>query len=255
MIRALRVERIKFQRSPVVLVSTPLMVLLLPAIGIGMFSIASTDVAGPLAAKVQGLLFGEGWTAYLGVISQIAAAAVFVGAGVVAAWAFGREHSDRTFSSLFALAVPRSAIASAKFVVLVVWAVCLTVSVAAASLVAGALGGVGELSLTGTGPPLVRLAFVVATTALLALAAGYVASIGRGYLPAIGVIVVVVAIAQISVLFGAGGWFPFAVPGLVAISGSEAAPALNAFQLALVPAVVVTVVWLTIEWWRKAEVV
>ncbi len=255
MIRALRVERIKFQRSPVVLVSTVLMVLLLPAIGIGMYSVASTDVAGPLAAKVHGLLVGEGWTAYLGVIAQIAAAAVFVGAGVVAAWAFGREHSDRTFASLFALAVPRSAIASAKILVLAVWTAGLTLAMAATALLAGALGGVGAMTFTEIGPPLIRLAFVVAATGLLAMVAGYVASVGRGYLPAIGVIVVVVAAAQISVLFGAGAWFPFAVPGLVAISGSEAAPTLNVAQLALVPAVVVGTVWLTIEWWRNAEVV
>ena len=253
MSRALRVEWMKFRRSPVVMVATVLMVVMLPAIGLGMFSVASSEVAGPLAAKVQGLLIGDGWPAYLGVISQVSAAAVFVGAGVVAAWSFGREHSDRTFPSLFALSVSRGSIASAKLVILTIWVAGLTICVAVAAVAVGAIGGVGGPD--GLGSALLRLSFVVAATGLLALSAGYVASVGRGYLPAIGAIVIVVATAQISVLFGAGGWFPFAVPGLVAIAESEAAPTLSAAQLALVPTVVVAGVWLTVAWWKRAEVV
>lgn len=255
MTRALRVEWLKFRRSSVVKVSTLLIVVLLPAVGLGVFAVGSTDAVGPLIAKIEGMLIGEGWHAFLGVVAQIAAAAVFVGAGVVAAWTFGREHADRTFSSLFALAVSRPAIALAKFVVLAVWAGTLTVTVAATSLLTGLLGGVGKMTVADFGPPLLKLGFVVAATGLLALVAGYVASVGRGYLPAIGAIVLVVAAAQISVLFGSGGWFPFAIPGLVAISGSEAAPSLSAAQLASVPVVVLVVVGLTVAWWQRAEVV
>ena len=252
MSRALQVELLKFRRSPVVIVSTVLMLLLLPAIGLGMFSVASTSAAGPLAAKVEGLLIGEGWAAYLGVISQVAAAAAFVGVGVVAAWTFGREHSDNTFPSLFALSVSRRSIAFAKFAILGMWVLGLAAVVTLVAVLAGVFGGVGGGNMWD---PILRLLFVVTATGLLALTAGYVASVGRGYLPAIGAIVIVVAAAQISVLFGAGGWFPFAVPGLVAITGSEAAPALTWMQFALVPVVVLAVVWLTVDWWKRAEVV
>lgn len=255
MIRALQVELLKFRRSPVVIVSTLLMVVLLPAIGLGMFSVASEARAGPLAAKVEGLLIGHGWSAYLGMISQVAAAAAFVGVGVVAAWTFGREHSDKTFPSLFALTVSRRSIAMAKFVILCIWVLVLAAVVTVFALAAGAVVGVGASDGGDVWAPLLRLLFVVTTTGLLALTAGYVASVGRGYLPAVGAIVIVVAAAQISVLFGVGGWFPFAVPGLVAITGSEAAPALSWMQFALVPVVVVVVVWLTVRWWKRAEVV
>ena len=255
MTRAVRVEWLKFRRSPVVIVATVLMVVLLPAIGLGMFSVASDDVSGPLASKVQGLLIGEGWTAYLGVISQVSAAAVFVGAGVVAAWVFGREHADRTFPSLFALSVSRRSIASAKFVVLASWVTGLAVAVTLAAALAGVVSGVGDSGLGEAMGSLSRLLFVVVATGLLALTAGYVASIGRGYLPAIGIVVVILAIAQISVLFGAGAWFPYAVPGLLAIAGSEAAPSITPIQIAMVPTVVLAVVWLTVDWWQRAEVV
>ena len=255
MTRALRVEWLKFRRSTVVAVATALMVVLLPAMGLGIFSVASSEVVSPMAAKMQGLLIGDGWDAYLGAIAQIAAAAVFVGAGVVAAWMFGREHADRTFPSLFALAVSRSSIASAKFVILAIWIAALTFAVLVVAVLGGSMARVAELDLGELASPALRLMFVVATTGLLALAAGYVASVGRGYLPAIGAIIVVVATSQISVLFGAGGWLPFAVPGLVAITGSDAAPPLSMVQIALVPALVLVAIWLTVRWWERAEVV
>lgn len=248
--RALQVEWWKTRRSRVVLVATLLMGLLVPLMGLGIFSVADTDASGPMAVKVAGLLIGEGWEAYLGIIAQIASAAVFVGAGVVAAWVFGREHADRTFPSLFALTVSRRLIALAKFVVLGAWLIGLTTVIGVVAVALGSMADVGPFDLSSLG----RLLFVVVSTGLLSLIAGYVASIGRGYLPAIGVLVVIVAIAQVSVLFGTGGWFPFAVPGLVAIAGSEAAPQLTTAQFALVPVVVGAVVWLTVVWWQKAEV-
>lgn len=251
---ALLVEWWKFRRSPVALVTTALLAVLLPAIGIGFYSAAQSNAVGPLAAKMSGMLIGEGWDAYLGVIAQVAAAGIFVAAGVVVTWAFAREHVDRTFPSLFALTVSRGSIATAKFLILSGWVALLSVIVPALSMAAGAIASVGPLD-SAILTPLARLAFVSATTGMLALTVGYAASVGRGYLPAIGVIVLLVAIAQISVLLGAGGWFPFAVPGLVAITGSEAAPTLSAGQFAMVPALIVLAVWLTVTWWRKAQVV
>jgi ABC-2 type transport system permease protein len=84
---------------------------------------------------------------------------------------------------------------------------------------------------------------------------GFVASLGRGYLPAIGVLGVIVAITQVAVLFGTGGWFPFAVPGLMAVAGAEGIPEPTALQVLLVPAVAAVGIWLTIHWWHHAEVV
>jgi ABC-2 type transport system permease protein len=77
-----------------------------------------------------------------------------------------------------------------------------------------------------------RLSAVAILAALLALPTGYVASAGRGYLPAIGALIVVIAISQVVVLFGTGGWVPSAVPGLLAVGGGLAP---TAVQIALVP--------------------
>lgn len=250
---ALTIEWWKLRRSRVVSVATFLLAGFIPAMGLGIFSVANSDTTGPLAAKTAGLLIGEGWEAYLGAIAQISAAGFFVGAGVVAAWVFGREHADRTFSSLFALTVSRRTIALAKFIVLTGWVVILTAAIGVVAVIIGAIADVGPID-SAILEPLGRLLAVVLIAGLLSLSGGYIASVGRGYLPAVGFLAITVAVSQVAVLFGTGGWLPFVVPGLIAIAGSEAAPDLSAIQFALVPVVIAFIVWLTVVWWQKAEV-
>lgn len=254
MTRALRVEWWKLRRSPVTLTATVLMVVVLPMLALGFYSVSQNGGKGALAQKAEALLIGDGWEGYLGAVAQIAAAAVFVGAGVVVAWVFGREHADRTFSSLFALPVARATIAASKLVTLTGWAVALSALVVLATAVAGLLGGVGTLDADGVMPGLGRLFAVVLFTTLLAETVGLVASAGRGYLPAIGAMVLILAAAQVAVLFGTGGWFPFSVPGLLAVAGTEGVPTPNAIQIALVPLTAALGGWLTIVWWDRAEV-
>ena len=252
---ALRVETWKLTRSRVTLVATTLMSLLLPAMGLGFYTVAVSGGTGSLADKAAAFLIDEGWAGYIGFVDQIAAVALFLGSGIVVAWVFGREHVDRTFPALFALPVSRGVIAAAKFVVLTVWVVLLSMTVAAATVILGVVGGVGPLEGTVIVAELARLIAISLGAGALALTMGLVASIGRGYLPAIGAMTVIIAVAQIVVLFGSGGWFPFAVPGLMAVSGAPGIPALTATQVSLVPGLAVVSVWLTVKWWQSAEVV
>lgn len=251
---AIRVEWWKLRRSRVSLVATVLMGALLPAMGLGFYSVAVNGGTGSMADKAAALLVGEGWVGYLGLVDQIAAVALFLGAGVVVAWMFGREHADRTFPSLFALPVPRGAIAAAKFVVLAAWLVALSFIVCVTAVALGVIAGVEPLH-GGVLGELTRLLTISLGAGALALTMGLVASIGRGYLPAIGTLIVIIAVAQVAVLFGTGGWFPFAVPGLLAVAGAEGVPDLTPIQLALVPAIGIIGIWLTLAWWRNAEVV
>lgn len=250
--RALRVETMKLMRSTVTWTASLLMGILIPVLALA-FTWVAEHGTGPVAAKAQAMVFGVGWTGYLNSASQIGAAATFVGAGVVVAWMFGREHTDRTFASLFALPVSKGSIAAAKLTVLAAWAVVLSTAVSAAALHLGVAAGLPPLTASAM-RELGRLWMVVFSTCLLATTVALVASVGRGYLPPIGAVVLLVAAAQISVAFGAGGWFPYAVPGLSAVANTGQVLPPHLLQLALVPLTALVVAWLTIRWWNHAEV-
>jgi ABC-2 type transport system permease protein len=252
--RALNVEFLKARRSTVVLVTTVLIVVLVPLLCLGFVAVAKAGGAGAVALKAQAMVVGEGWEAYLGLLAQIVSIAMFIGPGVVVAWAFGREFSDRTFPSLFGLPVSRGSIATAKFIVLACWGLVLTVLTLVATVLVGlvALGSPAGIDLAGW---LSRLLVGGFLTSMIALTIGFVASVGRGYLPAFGALILLTMITQIAVLFGTGGWFPYAAPGLYAIAGAAGVAEVSVVQLLLVPIWTVFVGWLTVRWWNHAEVV
>jgi ABC-2 type transport system permease protein len=253
--RATAVELLKMRRSPVVLTTTLLIVILIPLICVGFLAIARGDGAGAAALKAQAMVVGEGWEAYVGLLGQMVTVAMFIGPGVVVAWAFGREFSDRTFPTLFALPVSRGSTAAAKYLVLMVWGLVLTILLLLAAVLAGVIANVGAMDLGELIAPFARLTLAGFLTATIALTIGIVASIGRGYLPAIGAIVLLTMAAQVAVLFGTGGWFPYAAPGLYAVGGANGVADVNVIQLLLVPTTTVVVVWLTVRWWDRTEVV
>ncbi len=252
---ALTVESWKLRRSRVVLVASLLMVLLVPLLALGLLRAATSDGIGALAAKGELFVTGTGWDAYLGVLGQVGAAALFVGAGIVVAWLFGREHADGTFGALFALGVSRADVARAKLVVAVGWALAAAVGVLVATVLIGLVGGVGTEQVLPPAAALARTALVVVATLLLALPIGWVASIGRGYLPAVGAVIGLVATAQLTVFFGIGAWFPFSVPGLLAVADGQTVPVPGPGSFAVVAVTIVVAAWATVAWWDRAEVV
>ena len=157
------------------------------------------------------MLIGEGWTAYLGMLAKILSVAMVLGAGFVGSWSFGREFTDHTVASLFALPTSRATVAAAKFWVLAIWAavVCLVALVAA--LAFAPIAGLPLPGLDETGMA-VKVLAVGVTGALLSTPMALVASLARGALPAIAVLILIVVATQIITLVGFGAWFPYAVP-------------------------------------------
>ncbi len=247
-------EMLKARRSTVLLATTSLIMVLVPLLCLGFVAVANAGGAGAVALKAQAMVVGEGWGAYLGLLAQVMPVAMFIGPGVVVAWAFGREFSDRTFPSLFALPLSRGSIAAAKYVVLAGWGLALTVLTLASSILLGLASGVGSLSGVDLAGWLGRLLVAGFLMSMISLTIGLVASVGRGYLPAIGALILLTVITQFAVLFGTGGWFPYAAPGLYAIAGTTEVADIDVAQLLLVPVTTLVVAWLTVVWWNRAEV-
>ncbi|MEO8329161.1 MAG: ABC transporter permease [Candidatus Nanopelagicales bacterium] len=247
------VEWLKLRRSPVPRVTAGLLVVV-PAVMAALFlAMAGGKRDDAIGLKAQALVTRDGWQGYLDALTQIDASAGLLGMGVVVAWCFGREYADRTVGSLFGSATPRESVAAAKLAVLALWSTGVSLLLIPAALLVG-LGA-------GLGPPdgealagLMRVAVLSVLTGLSALTIALFASVGRGYLPAFGGLVGLVAAAQVAVVAGVGEWFPYAVPGLWAMASvSPTVGTVPVWHLLFVPCTAAVVGGLTVVWWHRAE--
>ncbi len=252
--RALIVEGTKFRRSPVALIATVVVVVVVPALSLAMTWIVGGNTASALALKAEALVGDGGWGGYLNVAAQVSAAAVFVASGFVVSWMFGREYAERTFPSLFALPVSLRSIASSKLIVIAVWSFATAVLMA---LVAGTIGAIAGLEVGDADVVslLIKLFVVSFSSSLMAMVVAIVASVSRGYFAAVGAVIVLVACGQLSVLFGVGGWFPIAVPGLLAVAGTEGVPDVTLPHILFASATVVGASFFTVWWWGRSSAV
>ena len=253
---ALWAETLKMRRSKVPLF-TSIGFFILPLVG-GLFMIILKD---PEAAKSMGLISTKAqitvgtadWSAFFNMLSQGTAIGGAVLFAIVTTWIFGREFSDHTVKELLALPTSREATVTAKFVVIIVWTILLTLAMFAVGLIVGAL-----VSVPGWSNDLLGSAFidVIGSTLLNMLLLPYVAliaSTGRGYLPPFGWTVLMVALAQIAIITGWGDWFPWAVPGLFSGAAGSRAELLGAHGYVIVILASIIGVVATYYWWRTAD--
>ncbi|MBX3100437.1 MAG: ABC transporter permease [Salinibacterium sp.] len=248
MIAALSTEADKFFRSRVTLATTVMQTL---GIGIllGSMLLAVQRADAQTIAKFGALANPGGWPGYLTSSSQVTAVAALLGFGVVLSWLFGREFADGTITGLFALPVGRGTLALAKVGIFFAWAVIVSIGLVVALVGLGFVFGLGALPMSAW-PAIARQLIVTLLTALLALPAAWVATLGRGLLPGIGTTIGTVVLAQVAAIGGFGAWVPFAAPGLWAISGGLA---VSPGQLMLVVPVSAAFITLTVLAWRRLQ--
>ena len=224
----------------------------------GLFMIILKD---PQAARSMGLISTKAqimagtasWPSFFGFLAQAVAAGGAILFAIITIWIFGREFSDHTVKELLALPTSREAIVAAKFIVIVVSTLAMTLFIFGVSLVVGKL-----VVIPGWSTELAYTAFInILGTAILTIPlmsfVALIASSGRGYLPAFGWTILTLVLANIAAVIGWGDWFPWSIPGL--FSGA-AGPRTN--QLGLHSYVIVILASLiglaaTFYWWRNAD--
>lgn len=253
---ALWAETLKMRRSKVPLF-TSIGFFILPLVG-GLFMIILKD---PEAAKSMGLISTKAqitagtadWPSFFSLITQgtaIAGAFLFA---IVAIWSFGREFSDHTVKELLALPTSREATVTAKFVVIAVWTLALTLVVFVFSLIVGTMVTIPDWSSELLGDSFVNVMGSTFLNMLLLPYVALIASIGRGYMPPFGWTLLMIAFAQIAVVTGWGDWFPWAVPGLFSGAAGQRAELLGMHGYIIV--VIASIIGLaaTYYWWRTAD--
>jgi ABC-2 type transport system permease protein len=253
---ALYAESLKAFRSKVPLF-TSLGFLILPMIG-GLFMVILKD---PEAAKSMGLIGTKAqltagvadWPTFFNLLAQgeaIGGAIVFA---IVTTWVFGREFSDRTVKELLSLPTSRETIIAAKFIVVAFWTFLLILLDLGVGLLVG-----HTVVIPGWSPELFRSATAdilgagLMTIMLLPFVA-FMASVGRGFMPAFGWMVFTVVIAQVAAVMGWGGWLPWSVPALFSGAAGPRAEYLGTHSYVIVVLASLTGLAATFYWWRNAD--
>jgi ABC-2 type transport system permease protein len=249
--QAIWVEALKARRSRMPLY-TALGFALLP-LGGGLFMVIlkNPELArqvGLISAKAQLTMGAADWPTYLSFLSQAVAVGGILLFGLVGVWAFGREYSDRTIKDLLALPTARSSIVLAKFVVVAAWSAVLTGIVCLIGLVVGFAVGLVPVPTSVLMQGMVTTGVAAGLTILLVTPITFFACVGHGYLPPIGMMFLLVGLAQVSVIIGWGEFFPWAIPALYA-QGEK----LGLISFASVVLTSIIGVAGTVAWWELAD--
>jgi ABC-2 type transport system permease protein len=255
LIQAIWVELLKARRSKMPLL-TALGFSLAPFMG-GFFMIVlkDPDVAqrlGIISAKAQ-IAGTADWTTYLGILAQAAAIGGFVLFGFISSWVFGREYSDHTLKDLLALPTPRSSIVLSKFILILAWCAALTTLIYFIGLGVGTLVGLPPTSTETVWQGTLTIAIVAILTIIVVTPIAFFASAGRGYLPALGGVILIVLLAQIVAAAGWGEYFPWSIPALYSgMAGPEYTPS-SPISFALVVLTSLVGMIATFAWWEFAD--
>ena len=205
---------------------------------------------GLVSAKANLVAYaGTDWPAYLSLFGQLVAAGGFMLLILVISWVFGREFADGTLKDMLAVPVSRGSIILAKFSVVAVWSVGLSVVIFISGMLMGAAMGLpgASLSVILNGSAVVALTACLVIPVVLPFA--LFASLGRGYLLPIGVALLTALAMNVVTIIGYGEYFPWAVPELYA----QGKTALGAVSYAIVLLTGVLGVLATYLWWKYAD--
>ena len=249
-------ESLKARRSKISLL-TAVGFLLLPFAG-GLFMIILKD---PEQARSLGLISTKArlaagvadWPSFWEIISMGTAGAGAILFSLITAWVFGREFSDHTAKELMALSTPRWVIVSAKFGLIALWILALTLMVFMVSLVVGT-----AVDIPGGSNGLVWTSFwtVLVTCLLNFMLMPFVAlfaSSGRGYLPPMSWAILTLGFADLISVMGWGEWFPWAIPLLVSGMVKAHAEAVGLHSYLVVVLTFFAGTAATVAWWRSAD--
>ncbi len=207
--------------------------------------------SGLISAKANLAGGATTWPYYLGILGQAITIGGILLFSLVESWVFGREFADGTLKDLLAVPVSRATILLAKFIVVVLWSLLLTVMLLLVCVLLGAAIGLSqgtpEVFWNGTATLAVVACLVIATVFPFA----FFASVGRGYLLPMGVTLLVIVIGNFVAVAGWGNYFPWAVPALYTESNGRGNLEPVSYLLVLITGLVGMAG--TYLWWRFAD--
>ncbi len=248
---AVWVETLKARRSKMPWL-TGLAFALLPLAG-GFFMVIVRDPelarrVGLISDKAHLTMGSADWPSYLKFLSMATAAGGVIISGFITSWVFGREYSDRTVKDLLALPTSRSEIVLGKYFVITLWAAALIALVCLIGPIVGQAVGLPQVSMHDFWQGEMVIALTGVLTIVLATPIAFFASAGHGYLPPMGIVMLVVFLANIIATLGWGEYFPWSIPGVLSFGEN-----LGAISYVLVLLTGLGGIAATLIWWERAD--
>jgi ABC-2 type transport system permease protein len=253
---ALWSEFLKAFRSRAVLLSA-VFVLILPLAGALFMAILKDPeqarAAGIIGAKAQLTMGTADWPSYFNFLGMGIGAAGLILFSMITAWVFGREFSDHTAKEWLATPTPRATVVAAKFALIAVWILFLTLLEFSGGLLIGSALDIPGWTAAGTLATFATIMAAVFLVGLLMPLVAWWAGLGRGYLPPIIWMILTMGLANMVSLLGRGDWFPWAVPILVSGMIQKNADRVGLHSYLVVGAAFLVGIIVTFLWWRNAD--
>ncbi len=209
--------------------------------------------AGLISQKAQLMAGTADWPTFFKTLDQaIALGGIFL-FSLIGSWVFGREFVDGTAKDLLAVPISRWAILLAKFIVVMLWSLTVTLIIYIAGLILGTLVELPQVSIGVLASESAALAVTTMLVVAVMTPIAFFASWGRGYLLPIGITILLVIFANILAVAGWGHYFPWAIPALYAGAGGESDVALGFASYVIVALTCLAGIFGTYFWWQFAD--
>ena len=254
-IAAFTAELIKQKRSRIFWITAGLFMFIPLMMSLLMYIAQHPEIGSKMGiVQAKASFFEENsWTAFFDVLNQTIATIGVIAFGFVTAWIFGREYMEQTIKDIIALPVSRSSIVIAKFAIVSLWCIILSVIMYVSGIIMGLLihipGWSDEILLQWT-PRFFSIAFM---TLVLSTVIAFIAGIGRGIIAPIGFAILFLIIAQFAALSGLGAFFPWSIPGIYSVTGSSEELHLVEASYYILAVTGIAGLFATIFWWRVAD--
>jgi ABC-2 type transport system permease protein len=253
---ALWAEMLKARRSKMLL-GAAIAFMFLPFAG-GLFMLILKDPAqaramGIINAKAQITAMTADWPSFLEMMTIGIGAMGQILFSFITAWVFGREFSDHTVKEWLALPAPRSAIVSAKFVVIVLWTLALGLLVYMIGMGVGVAIGIPGGSFYLAWKTFLIVLVTLPLNIMLMPVVAFFSSRGRGYLLPLAWTLLALGLANLVGILGWGDWFPWGVPVLVSGMVKPNADHLGLHSYLMVLLACVIGLAATFAWWHNAD--
>lgn len=213
---ALAIEITKIRKSRIFWITIGVSCFVSAILALMMFLVQNPDILPPgiLKTKIDLAAISADWPAYIGFVEMVAGALGIILFGFTVSWIFGREYHDRTAKDLLALPVSRSSIVFSKLIAVSLWCFLLNTITFVSACIFGALLNLPLWS-PSLFPDFLKVFFMATLLSImLCPPVAFVASIGRGYLPSIGFVILCMGLANLFGNIGLGAYFPWTIPML-----------------------------------------